>query len=245
MTISYKIYFKAHQAALINTAPAMLKNWKIIFITFFASLGLKMQFSQIPLNDQLNNFISQPMVASFLIGFLQTFVIFFTISPRFHQLTHKNDSLNLWAFTQEKIGPFIFEMTKMSTYVTLWSFLFIIPGLFKANRTIFVPFIVLFESYKNNTNDLTPIQRSHQISKGLMWFLFPTLIFLNLLDGQWRYYQNPSPQLFPLALSNLGLITLWCYGTGLYYYMYHFQTSEQQTPPSQMTQHSTKAPALP
>ena len=221
-----KLYFKAHKLTLINLLPALLKNWQVLFITFFIVLGgnfyLVENYTYGTFNPLNPLIIGLPFV-----GWVQNTIIFFTLPLRLHQLTLNDDSLSLWKFVQTKALKFIHYMAKTSLYIFLWSLLLVIPGLVKANRYLFVAFVVFFEP--DPTDDqgkkINPIQRSHELSKNLMWFLIPTTITLSCLDALVTPNPEASHSLPNLVLLQAGSLALWCYGTSLCYYIYHLKSS--------------------
>ena len=220
-----KLYFKAHQLALINLLPALLKNWHILFITFFMALGGNFYLMENYADDTFSPF--NPLITGPpLIGWLQNTIIFFTLSLKLHQLTLNDDSLSLWRFVQTKALIFMYYMAKTSLYILLWSLLFFIPGVVKTSRYFFVAFVVFFESDPtNNGKRGNPFLRSHELSKNLMLFLIPTTITMSCLNALVTSGPETNHSLPKLALLQVGGFALWCYGTSLYYYIYHLKSS--------------------
>lgn len=89
-----------------------------------------------------------------------------------------------WVQIVSRYGwPLFVEGLRMTGYILLWSILFILPGLYKQIRYLFVPFVVLFDSLYHR-GEVDALDRSSQLSKGIFWallFLFMASFGVDIL----------------------------------------------------------------
>ena len=97
----------------------------------YASLSLRYQLSQ----------------ALFLLSVdaLKLYLLLTIVSLRIHERDNNLPPQSYWLFTKTYIWPLTVAGLQMTWRVVLWSFLFLLPGFYKAIRYSFVPFVVFFE----------------------------------------------------------------------------------------------------
>lgn len=74
-------------------------------------------------------------------------------------------------------SPLMVEGLRMTGNILMWSILFLIPGLYKQIKYLFVPFVVLFDS-QYHSGKVDALKRSSQLTSGLFWIL-SLLVFIS------------------------------------------------------------------
>ena len=206
---------------------AIFRIWKPLIVLFIFSLATKFYFLHVIHLVPAHSYLAlQASWGPLLTSLTTSFIIILILPFPLYELTYKKVPSSLWVFVKKHSRPLFVESLRVLTYVLLWSFLFILPGVYKQIRWTFVPFIVYFDpNYEKG--DVDPLEESAKLSVGLMWVLTPLIVALGLVDlGFDLIGKSPDLSAVYVAMAHLGSFVLWCYGTGWLYFMYHLKSSE-------------------
>ena len=118
--------------------------------------------------------------------------------------------------------PLFVEGLRMTAYILLWSIAFIIPGIYKQVRYIFVPFVVLLD-LRYQKGEVDALEQSAELTKGIFGWLLTLFLASFVVDIGFEMLLQIHPVLVhPAARVLMGGLTLLVsiYFYTIFYFMY-------------------------
>lgn len=166
-----------------------------------------------------------------------SFVLILLLPIRLHDWQNKRPYQEWAKIVSQHSWPLFVEGLRMTGHILMWAILFVVPGLYKQIRYIFVPFVVLFDpEYKNGKVDA--LSQSSELTKGVFWIL--TGIFVASFSAELLFKMNSK--IFPwLAHPIFQFITggltflVTSYFYSVFYFIFSLQIKRQEISKKQST----------
>lgn len=148
-----------------------------------------------------------------LISSVILFVLLSQALPRMHRLD--GQAFVTQPFAKPYLSTFVAEYLRMLAQVLLYVILFLIPGLIRYIRLIFVPYIVLFAK-KYADDEVDALEFSKKLTVGRFWLIFAIVVITMALGAGIEILPNAYAELHVLpvriAFDLIGfLISIWTY----------------------------------
>lgn len=164
-----------------------------IYLFTFGILGLVIQQILTKLvQDQISSLTGTSQVSLFGYGFLLMLAGFVHPAMMFFFACSSQSHLGIKKFFETRFNQLLIELTRAMGSILSWSLLLLIPGVFKAIRYSFVPFIVCLDpEYDQGKRDA--LTQSESLANGKMLSLIGIFLLFELaiplVMTIWEEYQ--------------------------------------------------------
>jgi len=193
--------------------PLLKNSLGLIALLFLGCEAMQHYFALLIRLAQDTQSQNLPAILGQMVVSLTEFVALTMLIPlRVMEFDNKAPAGSFWAFTQKHLAALTLESLRSLAITLLWTLLFIIPGIFKYIRYLFVPYVVVADPvYQEGQRDA--LEYSDQLAKGIGLPLFVLLVILFGLEAlhgslieSFPLMENPIPALasgFVLFLVSL------------------------------------------
>lgn len=124
--------------------------------------------------------------------------------------------------------PLFVEGLRMTAYVILWSVAFVIPGIYKQVRYLFVPFVVLLDPHYQK-GEVDALERSAELTKGVFGWLLGLFLISFAAEIGFEMAAKVHPTLtHPVARVLTGGLAMMAsiYFYSVFYFIYDARTKQ-------------------